>query len=211
MKKAYKELMDKVEVTAEMRERVLQNLKTAETDRWSIKWNKILRGTAILAASLALVIGSVAVTHFYDLRKNTAEEETNEFLAGTYGIETADSLNQLTEMLGFSIKEITIFPFKITDILYNDYWGEMSEIVYTAENNTITLRQQEGNEDISGDWNEYQAVWQCEVTGNIVTMKGSAEGTCQLATWSDEKFSYSLYCEKEIKEEEMINMIESIS
>lgn len=211
MKKAYKELMDKVEVTADMRERVLQNLKAGKKDGWSIKWNKILRGTAILAASLALVIGSVTVTHFYDLRKNTAEEETNEFLVGTYGIETADSSNQLTEMLGFSVKEITIFPFKITDILYNDYWGEMSEIVYTAESNTITLRQQEGNEDISGDWNEYQAVWQCEVAGNMVTMKGSTEGTCQLAVWSDEKFSYSLYCEKEITEEEMINMIGSIS
>ena len=52
----------------------------------------------------------------------------------------------------------------------------------------MTFRKAQGDEDISGDHNEYETVQEIEIQAVSVTMKGS-EGKCSLALWQKDGFS----------------------
>ena len=154
----YDEVMEKLEVTPEMRARILQNVETQMAEPRK-KPNRHRRFAA-LAASLAILV-------------EVASKE------------------ELSEAVGFPVKSAQSLPFFPQSIYYTSYWGEMAQIDYANGGSTACFRQSLGDEDNSGDWNEYPAKESFTVNGCAVTLKGEAD-SYTLAIWQDGTYSYSL-------------------
>ena len=181
----YDEVMEKLEVTPEMRARILQNVKTQMAE--PCKKPKRLRRFAALAACLAvLLMGAMALPKFIS---SPVPEESETMVAN--GMVEVTSKEELSEAVGFPVKSAQSLPFFPQSIYYTSYWGDMAQIDYANGGSTACFRQSLGEEDNSGDWNEYPAQESLTVNGCAVTLKGERD-SYTLGIWSDGTYSYSL-------------------
>ena len=155
MKRKYNEIMDHVNVTEEMQNRILENMMIAN------------------------------------------------------GIVEKDSLEQLSEAVGFSVAGVTGLPFAPEKVTYWSYWDDLAQVEYEGEGQSAMFRQSEGTEDNSGDYNEYACVKESLVGDLQVTLKGETE-QYTLAIWTDGESSYSIAIEAGLSEEAWTVLIESI-
>lgn len=85
------------------------------------------------------------------------------------------------------------------------------QVIYGAgHDNSTYIRKAEGSDDISGDYNTYRQKKQITVNGASVTLKGN-NGKINVATWSDNGYSYSINVSKGFDESyitDLISMIE---
>ena len=181
----YDEVMEKLEVTPEMRARILQNVETQMAE--PCKKPHRLRRFAALAACLAvLLVGAMALPKFIS---SPVPEESETMVAN--GMVEVTSKEELSEAVGFPVKSAQSLPFFPQSIYYTSYWGEMAQIDYENGGSTACFRQSLGEEDNSGDWNEYPAKESFTVNGCAVTLKGERD-SYTLGIWSDGTYSYSL-------------------
>lgn len=174
----YKEIMDKIEVTPEMRQRVLHNIETAP-----VKKKGLLRSLFTLAACLAII-----VCCWFAWKPKPSQEQG---VMVTNQIETVERLDGLIEKTGIPMEELTGLPFAVTQTEYTSYWGELAEIQYFGESETLRYRKSLGTEDNSGDYNQYAKETTFPLSGCVVTLKGSADGYT-LAVWTDGTYAYSI-------------------
>ncbi|MBW3094593.1 hypothetical protein KIH75_04395 [Bifidobacterium sp. 64T4] len=95
----------------------------------------------------------------------------------------------------------------------------MIQITYTASSDasgsSYTIRKAAGNDDISGDYNEYAQTRSLSLgkASTKVTVKGDADGAVKLATWVKDGYAYSLgaYDGTSLSEEEFATVFEQIS
>lgn len=176
----YGEIMDKVEVTAKMRRRIISNIMNYDFQR-----RRYLRRYAALAACLALVfIAAISIPKIH-------ESNTDVIDNGGISILTFSSIDELSQSVGFTVKNITSFPFTISNAEYVNNDG-MAEITYKGSGeNKIVYRISKGNEDNSGDYSDYGSIVKADIAGRKVTLKGD-NGTFVLAVWSEGKLSYSI-------------------
>ena len=66
-----------------------------------------------------------------------------------------------------------------------------AQIDYASGSDSACFRQSLGAEDNSGDWNEYPAQIEADLSGCTVTLKGETD-CYTLAIWNDGTYSYSL-------------------
>ena len=111
------------------------------------------------------------------------------------GIEECSSIETLSGKVGFLVEELSGLPFTVDHTEYLSYWGDMAEIDYQGADETACYRKSKGEEDNSGDYNEYAEVQILEADGFSVTVKGE-NGTYRLAIWQRGGYSYSLSLEK---------------
>ena len=182
----YDEAMDKLEVTPEMRARILKNVE--EQAAQPVKKSNPLRRFAALAACLAILLAGAAALP--RLISNPAREEESETMIANGMVEVSSS-DELSEAVGFPVKSAQTLPFFPQSILYTSYWGEMAQIDYANGGSSACFRQSLGEEDNSGDWNEYPAKESFTVNGCAVTLKGERD-SYTLGIWSDGTYSYSL-------------------
>lgn len=107
------------------------------------------------------------------------------------GMVEVTSKEELSEAVGFPVKSAQSLPFFPQSIYYTSYWGEMAQIDYENGGSTACFRQSLGEEDNSGDWNEYPVKESFTVNGCAVTLKGERD-SYTLGIWSDGTYSYSL-------------------
>lgn len=182
----YDEVMEKLEVTPEMRARILQNVETQMAEPRK-KPNRLRRRFAALAACLAiLLVGAAALPK---LISSPTPEESETTIAN--GMVEVASKEELSEAVGFPVKSAQSLPFFPQSIYYTSYWGEMAQIDYANGGSMACFRQSLGEEDNSGDWSEYPAQKSLTVNGCAVTLKGEAD-SYTLAIWQDGTYSYSL-------------------
>ena len=164
----YEQIMDKIEVTPEMRQRVLRNVEAEQAKQ---KKRQLTRRLVTLAACLAIVVeqGMMAVAQ----------------------IDTVDSLEALTEKTGIPMNELTGVPFTVERTEYVSYWDELAEIQYFGGSDSLCYRKSPGTEDNSGDYNVYAQEETLEISGNAVTLKGG-NGAYSLAIWTDGSYAYSI-------------------
>lgn len=184
----YDEAMEKIEVTPQMRARILRNVeqelqKPAKKAGFS---GKLRRITALAACLAVLLVGALALPR---LISRPSQEEPETMVAN--GMVQLTSREELSEAVGFPVKAAQTLPFFPQSILYTSYWGEMAQIDYANEPESACFRQSPGTQDNSGDWNEYPAQETIEVSGSTVTLKGEKDAYT-LAVWSDGTYSYSL-------------------
>ena len=181
----YDEVMEKLEVTPEMRARILQNVETQMAEPCK-KPNRLRRFAALAACLAILLVGAMALPK---LISSPAPEESETTIAN--GMVEVASKEELSEAVGFPVKSAQSLPFFPQSIYYTSYWGEMAQIDYANGGSMACFRQSLGEEDNSGDWSEYPAQKSLTVNGCAVTLKGEAD-SYTLAIWQDGTYSYSL-------------------
>lgn len=207
MGKAYDEIMDQVEVTEEMQERILSNIRTQKICREK----KILRyrRKALQAAAGLLLVLTVSACAVRIMRKDAwslpeKETEPEPVFVGN-GIEECPSVETLSAKVGFPVTDLSGLPFVVDHTEYLSYWGDMAEINYQGADETACYRKSEGEEDNSGDYNEYAEVQTLEADGFSVTVKGE-DGIYRLAVWQKDGYSYSLSLEKGANAETFVKL-----
>ncbi len=185
----YDEVMDKIEVTPQMRDRVLRHAEQqmAQADQKKPARLRSLRRFGALAACLAVLLAGALTLP--GLVSQPAQKEPETMVAN--GMVELPSRNDLSEAVGFPVKSAEALPFFPQSIHYTSYWGDMAQIDYANGDASACFRQSLGEDDNSGDWNEYLAQTQLTVSGCTITLKG-AEDSYTLAIWTDGTYSYSL-------------------
>lgn len=204
LRRAYDEIMEKIEVTPEMRRRVLE--RVAQEDIAPAR-SKVLRFPAwkrylSAAACLVLLIAGAAVLP----RLLTPAQPDPPPVDAVPSIEEAASLQELSELVGFDVEMGSALPFEPEETTYCSYWNELAQIQYSGQGRTATYRQSAGTEDNSGDYTDYDDVVEVTAGGLPVTLKGGG-GVYVLAVWTDGTFSYSLQLSQGAPKSGWIDMI----
>lgn len=184
----YGEIMEKIEVTEEMRSRVLAQVRKAVLQPGAGRARfPSLRRCAALAACLAVALAGLLAgpAVLQKLQTQQPAQVTN-------GISECATLGALCKAVGFPVSDLINLPFAVEKTTYVSLWGETAEINYTGANGECAVyRKSAGKEDNSGDYGSYAAVREITVGTATVMLKGSGE-SYTLAIWADGTYAYSL-------------------
>lgn len=219
----YNELMSRITVTPQMRERVLQNVrmhrkeKTGTEDRGRVSGrSRKIRALgrylpAAIAACLVLVCG-LMLQKSRPLQPQT--EETPGIDLVYSGIEEYSSLSDLEDAVGFSMKEAGALaenlPFAAKQTAYSNAAG-IARIDYTSEDGEVITFSKAADDgtDISGDYTKYSAVSE-ETIGDVsVTLKGDGD-IVNLATFSKDGYAYAIDAMDGISRDAMIRTVKAV-
>ena len=199
MEYKYKEIMEHIEVTPEMRERILRKLQNVHsvrsTSRTFQRWIPLAA-----AACLILVVG------VFQLRNGPAllehEEAESSVEAAMPGETVCRDLEELSSLAGFPIPDITdTIPFPVEETRFSLLWDELAQTVYTGANGQeISLRISVGTEDNSGVYIEYSEENEWRIGGAYITVKGD-DGQYALAVWTFDNRTCSLYSDPQQPED----------
>lgn len=203
MRRAYDEIMERIEVTPEMRRRVLDRIarEGAVPPRPKVLRFPALKKYLSAAACLILVIAGAAA-----LPRLARLLPPDEDVQMVPKMEEASSLDELSRMVGFEVKEGFALPFEPEETTYCSYWNELAQIRYSGAGQTAVFRQSAGTQDNSGDYTVYSASAELNLNGVPVTLKGDG-GTYVLAVWTDGAYAYSLALPSGITQTEWIDVL----
>lgn len=185
MKKRYEQVMEKVEVTDEMKKRILNQIRNTDFEppalgspapevlQWKRKkqvpYKKYLRTAACLvilfigASVMPGLIGRMGVV------PGPAEpyKPTGSQVQAVPDIQEYSSLAELSSAVGFSVVEPKNLPFEPEETVYLVFWKELAQIRYSRAGMTATFRMSAGTEDTSGDFNSYATVTEYRIGEDI--------------------------------------------
>lgn len=206
MDSRYNQIMKNIEVTTEMRDRILNNidhLDLEQAPKKIISFPNYKKYLSIAACFVILLVGSVVIHNM----GNWPSESPSDL--GETGIVEYNTIGELSEAIGFTVKEIRSVPFEATAVQYTAFWNKFAEIQYTGQDNTAVLRMAFRNEDVSGDYSEYTNIKNISVDGYSVTLKGDND-KYSLAVWQTEGYSFSVQFTKAISEQEILTTLQSV-
>lgn len=191
-KNPYRELMEQVNLTPEARERILTNVQQADLSSQPEKVvpfprrRQTWRRWVSLAACLVVVVAALFAVPLLREQPDTAPP-----VQVLPPFRQVDSLDALSEAVGFPVKDVSDLPFDPVSTTYTAYDEGLAEITYTGSGGqTATYRQSCGTEDNSGDYNLYPDTQ--TLPDQNATLKGQ-DGLYTLALWSDDTYTYSLH------------------
>lgn len=205
MKNRYGKVMNHIEVTTEMRDRILNNINRLDLNQIPDKimpFPNYKRYLSIAACFVILLVGSFLVQS----RIIWTREPTQQAIPD---IVEYHSANQLSKAVGFTVKEIQNIPFEVETVQYTAYWKELAEIRSIGRNNTLVFRMAARSEDVSGDYSVYADIKNVTVNGALVTLKGDAS-KYKIAVWQAEGYSYSVQFTEGVSEQEMIITLQNV-
>lgn len=208
MKNRYDKVMKNIEVTQDMRDRILNNINNLDLDKTSSKIISFKYYKKYLYIAASIVFLFVSSIFLY----NTVNSPDMSQLQGDYakmGIMNHNTISELSEAVGFTIKTMQDVTFEIDTVEYTSYWGELAEVKYKGYYNMAVLRMALGNNDISGDYSEYNTIKNCIINGYNITFKGNND-KYNLAIWQSNGFSYSLQFVESVSEQEILTSIKSL-
>ena len=200
----YNKIMDKIRITAEMHERIMSNINETDFEIQKPKeifFKKYRRYIPIAACFMIFIASIMYIQNIVNMEKNQMQVVPD--------IVEYSSKSDLSSSVGFEVKDIKNIPFDVEEIQYISYWKDLAQIIYVGKYNSITFRMSKGNEEVSGDYNEYEETKTYTLDSNSITLKGS-KGLYNLAIWKDDNFSYSLQLDVAMSEEDLSYIIESI-
>ena len=190
-KNPYRELMEQVNLTPEARERILTNVQQADLSPQPEKVvpfprrRQTWRRWASLAACLVVVVAVLVAVPLLREQPDTAPP-----VQVLPPFRQVDSLDALSEAVGFPVTEPSALPFDLVNTTYTAYDEGTAEITYTGpDGQTATYRQSLGTADNSGDYTLYKDTQ--VVPENNATLKGQGQ-RYTLALWTDGTYTYSL-------------------
>ena len=216
MSKLYNEIMENIYLTPETKEQILCHV--SERDRKAKvqnmkKWTKYIS----VAACCALVVGAAYGIHTLHPDKTVREEEdmTTADMVDD-GAQIANpmkeygSAEELSDAVGFTVREIGELPFTVKETLYFTYDDTLAEIRYTGDDQEVYFRKSQGeDEDNSGVYNTYSQTTTITVGDTEITCKGESDAY-ELAIWKKDGYSYSISLQTGISLEELQAMIETV-
>ena len=190
-KNPYRELMEQVNLTPEARERILTNVQQADLSPQAKKVvplrskQQTWRRWASLAACLVVVVAVLVAVPLLREQPDTAPP-----VQVLPPFRQVDSLDALSEAVGFPVTEVSKLPFDPVSTTYTAYDEGLAEITYTGSGGqTATYRQSLGTADNSGDDTLYEDTQ--VIPENNATLKGQDQ-SYTLALWTDGTYTYSL-------------------
>lgn len=203
MREAYKDVMDRIEVTPEMQTRILKAIRDADIQGRSKR--AVPMGRLAIAACLALLVaGAVALPK---LPTKPPEKDPSGVQNGIWSVTQVSSLQELSQLVGFEMEELKTLPFAVTETQYRAYPGGMAEVTYLGETQSVTLRKLVGDADPSGDYSSYSDTLMLTRNGYCVTLSGEG-GLYSLAVWQDGTYSYSIRASQACSEETWESILE---
>ena len=206
MDNKYNEVMEHIEVTPEMRSRILSNIKNMDfAEKKQVKMVRFpnIKRFAILAACFAvMLVGVLTLPNLLDIPNEPS-------VIGNNDIVEVSSVEELSKTVGFEVSEPGNLPFEPKSVVYTAYWAEMAEIIYTNDEETAVFRKGIGSDDISGDYNFYELASEISVNDINVTLKGNG-AAYTLAIWTNDEFAYSLSLSGGIEEAEWIKILQTM-
>lgn len=209
----YNEIMDKIEVTEDMRQRVLKNVEEECSNADNViqfpsrnkKKYASLVGVAAVAA-VCIIAGKGIIGNTPTVPDNP---EGDVMIQGPV---EAGSAQELSNNVGFEISDIKALADKADEIYYSSI-GDIAEIMYSTADNTISYRKAPGSDDISGDYNTYVTIVEKEIDGINMTIKGNEDendvNKFFNAIWTKDGYSYSLSFENGVDVTEIEEIINS--
>ena len=219
MSKSYDEIMEEIQVTEEMRDRILQNIAKTEIQKEPSEKKKPhfyrLQKYSLTAACLALLlVGAVALPRLWSGNGQEpsaiwSEGGTGELMGSAqWGIQECFSAEALSGAAGFPIEDLESIPFEVQETNYIYLGDGLAEIrYYGAEEENLDYRKATGEEDNSGVYLDFERVQEEEIDGVKVTVKGD-EDRIYLILWQKDGFSYSIYAEEGIPTENMAEWLD---
>lgn len=191
-KNPYRELMEQVNLTPEARERILTNVQQADLSPQPEQkivpfrpQKQTWRRWASLAACLVVVVAVLVAVPLLREQPDTAPP-----VQVLPPFRQVDSLDALSEAVGFPVTEVSKLPFDPVSTTYTAYDEGTAEITYTGpDDQAATYRQSLGTADNSGDDTLYEDTQ--VVPENNATLKGQNQ-RYTLALWTDGTYTYSL-------------------
>ena len=127
-------------------------------------------------------------------------------------VEEVESMQQATELTGFTMR-IPEGEAPYTEKTISVIGEDMIEVAYSKEEPFAvgySIRKARAEGDISGDFTEYPDIRKENFEGRKVTLKGE-DGTCSLALWEENGFSYAVQAqEKPMTEEEILEIVKAV-
>ena len=216
MSKLYNEIMENIYLTPETKEQILCHVSERERKakvQNMKKWTKYIS----VAACCALVVGAAYGIHTLHPDKTVSEEEdmTTADMVDD-GAQIANpmkeygSAEELSDAVGFTVREIGELPFTVKETLYFTYDDTLAEIRYTGDDQEVYFRKSQGeDEDNSGVYNTYSQTTTITVGDTEITCKGESDAY-ELAIWKKDGYSYSISLQNGISLEELQTMIETV-
>lgn len=203
LKRRYDEVMDRVEVTEEMRRRILGNLREMDipANGRAVRFPNIRRSLSAAACLVILLAGVFAAG-----RLAGAPSHEGSYTADGNGIVEMESRERLSAAVGFEVEELETLPFTVEETVYRSYWNELAEITYSGEGRTAEFRKSPGTGDNSGDYNVYPDVREVRHGTLTATLKGSGE-VYTLAVWSADGYAYSIRLSGGLSESEWYDLL----
>lgn len=217
LKRRYDRIMEHIEVTDDMRRRVLQNLREAQAREAGeagqaapapsaggrrSAWKRYLPLAACLAVVVA--VGAVTLPH-----QQGQDQAAGPVLTGSAVVDCS-SADKLSEVVHFAVEDLEGLPFQVEQRAYTAYPAELAEITYSGEDQTAVFRKSPGSGDISGNYEDFETVSEVSVSPYVVTLKGQA-GAYRLALWSDGEFAYSLQFSSALPEQDWVDLLTGIA
>jgi len=127
-------------------------------------------------------------------------------------VEEVESMQQATELTGFTMR-IPEGKAPYIEKTISVIGEDMIEVAYSKEEPFAvgySIRKARAEGDISGDFTEYPDIREVDFEGRKVKLKGEA-GTCSLALWEENGFSYAVKAqEKPMTEEEILEIVKAV-
>lgn len=206
MRQAYREAMDHVAVTGEMRERVLRHIRAMDLPAAKASTRRVwTRRLAAAACFAVLVAGAAALPRIHTPSQG---ENPPGVEHGVWNRTQAASLEELSQVVGFGVEGLETLPFPVVETSYTAYGKEMAEVTYTGETQSLVYRKATGSGDPSGDYTAYSHVLVLELETGTVTLKGE-EGSYCLALWEDGSYSYSARTSEGYSQDQWAQLLES--
>lgn len=189
MKYTYQEIMERVEVTPQMQERVMENIRQADlTERKIVPFSKYRRFAATAAALLMLIAVGAVLPNVIGRQSKTPDQEEIQVI---WQSREWASAQELSGYLGFEIVDLAGLPFEPDTVTYLSIGEDLAEITYSAGTNEACYRISPGTEDNSGNYTDFPVCETVKVGAYEVLLKGR-DGGFELALWSDGVYTYSL-------------------
>lgn len=202
----YTELMEKVQITPEMKQKLLKRIETENiTYKKKNYFICYLRRNLLPMAACFVLICTAVLAIWKPFQKEQPENPQDE-LTTSFGIFEAKSASELSEMVGFPVSDIKAFASTVDTITWLAYGTDLAEIDYESNNQTICYRKSAGTEDNSGDYNEYTQTSKLQIGTSIINIKGN-DGKYNLAVWNDGTYSYSINLSTALSEKQFIKLL----
>ena len=195
----YKELIERIEVTDDMRCRILDHISREPIER-PVRILPLAGLRRYMAVAGAVMIPAV-------LHHNPSSPDQGVLTAPV--LLNAASAMELSEMVGFGVADIPSLMSASDKTTYMALGKELAEIKYNSDSQTVTFRKSAKMDDNSGDYNSYSTVKVITVNMDSVTLKGN-DGNYNLAVWSKGEYSYSLHFTETVTEEAVKQIVEEI-
>lgn len=196
----YREMMERMELTPEMRARILEHVQQADLspDQAAREQKKVTtfasrRKYVGMAAGLVVLIAACAVMPAV-LTKNgdqNPDQTPDENVQVTWDYQEYDSAQALSAQMGYEVSDLKALPFEPQTVVYASIGTDLAQIEYETDDISVCYRKSPGTEENSGDYNRYEKIDTVSAGDVQVELRGSENGYV-LAVWTDGAYAYSL-------------------